>query len=161
MFGLDAEAFKVDSDFVHHSLEMFHHVSIVRSTIWKVFPFLNRIFPIQLVSTTFNDWFVRLYRMAVELRVENNIESDDFLTFLIELEKRKNLLPTESAANAFIFFLDGFETTSYMLGCAINELAKNRMCQEKLRSEVKSMKDRRFDEINQLPYLEAVINGKG
>jgi len=111
------------------------------------------------VSAEFNDWFIALYAMAVELRHKNNIKRDDYLNFLVELQKKKNLSVTSSAANAFTFFLDGFETTSYMLGNAINELAKNKECQDKLRSEVKSYKYIGFEDFNQMPYLDAVVNG--
>lgn len=161
MYGLDAKAFEEKSDFVHHSLRMFHHVSTIRTILWKIFPILNRILPNRFVTAEFNEWFLNLYAMAVELRQKNNIERDDYLNFLMELQKRKNYRPTLSAANAFTFHLDGFETTSYMLGNAINELAKSKYCQEKLRSEVKSFKgSREFDKLNQMPYLDAVINGK-
>ncbi|KAG4074819.1 hypothetical protein HA402_014373 [Bradysia odoriphaga] len=158
MYGLDPKAFCNDSDFLHHSLRLFHNVPVFRSIMWKIFPILDRILPSQSVATEFNDWFVRLYRMAVELRQKNGIGGDDFLNFLMELEKKKNLQTIASVANAFIFFLDGFETTSYMLGCAINELAKNKVCQQKLRSEVKSLKGRGIDDLNQMPYLDAVVN---
>lgn len=160
MYGLDAKAFAHDSDFVHHSLRMFHHVPIIRSIIWTIFPVLNKILPIQLVATEFNEWFVGLYKIAVELRNESDIKRDDYINFLMELQKRRNLQVTSSAANAFTFFLDGFETTSYMLGNAINELAKNKTCQDKLRSEVRSYKPRGFEDLNQMPYLDAVVNGK-
>lgn len=161
LFGLDAKAFDDDSDFLYHSLRMFHDVQVVRSVLWKVFPILERILPNQSVATEFNDWFVRLYRMAVELRQKSGIESDDFLNFLMELQKKRNSPNEASAANAFTFFLDGFETTSYMLGNAINELAKNKECQQKLRAEVRSFKSRDIDDdLNQMPYLDAVVNGK-
>lgn len=138
---------------------MFQPVPIIRTIVWKIFPILNKILPNQMVTTEFNNWFVGLYKMAVDLRQKNNIDRDDYLNLLLELQKKKNVPTISSAANAFTFFLDGFETTSYMLGNAINELAKNKICQEKLRSEVKSNKSRGFDDLNQLPYLDAVVNG--
>lgn len=180
MFGLEAKAFEEQSDFVDHSRRVFHHVPTIRSIIWSIFPLLNKISPNRSVSAEFNDWFIALYVMAVKLRVENNIKRDDYLNFLMELQKKKNSSVTLSAASiislitltkfeirsihvflldAFTFFLDGFETTSYMLGNAINELAKNKECQEKLRSEVKSFKYIGFDDFNQMPYLDAVVNG--
>lgn len=159
MYGLDARAFDEDSDFLHHSLRMFQHVPVLRSIIWTVFPILNKILPNQSVATEFNDWFVRLYKTAIELRTAHNIERDDFLNFLMELQKKKNSHVLSSAANAFTFFLDGFETTSYILGNAINELAKSKSCQEKLRAEVKSYKSRGFDAIHQMPYLDAIVHG--
>lgn len=159
MFGLEAKAFEDHSDFVDHSCRLFHHVPTIRSIIWSTFPLLNKILPNRSVSAEFNDWFIALYAMAVELREKNNIKRDDYLNLLIELQEKKNLSLPSSAANAFTFFLDGFETTSYMLGNAINELAKNKECQEKLRSEIKSYKYIGFEDLNQMPYLDAVVNG--
>ncbi len=160
MFGLDGNAFDDHSDFLQHSLQMFHHVSVFRSIVWKVFPILNKILPIQFVTRNFNNWFVRLYRAAVDLRKKNNVERDDFLNFLMELQKKKNSQTISSASNAFTFFLNGFETTSYILGSAINELAKNKLCQEKLRTEVRSVRCRGLDDFTHMPYLDAVVNGK-
>jgi len=158
MFGLDAKAFDDQSDFVDHSLRMFHHVPIFRSILWSVFPILNTISPNRSVSAEFSDWFQALYTVAVQLREKNNIERDDYLNLLMELKKRKNLSTSSSAANAFTFFLDGFETTSYIMGSAINELAKNKECQRKLRDEVKKYEHIGFDDLNQMSYLDAVVN---
>ncbi|KAJ6638118.1 putative cytochrome P450 28a5 [Pseudolycoriella hygida] len=159
MYGLDAKAFDDHSDFVENSLRMFEQVPTFRTILWTIFPVLNKLFPNRSVSKEFNEWFIGLYKMAVELRSKNNIQRDDYLNLLMDLQKKKNMSVTSSAANAFVFFLDGFETTSYILGSAINELAKNKNCQEKLRAEVKSSKSRGFDDLNQLPYLDAVVNG--
>lgn len=160
MYGLDARAYDDHSDFVDYSRRLFHHVPIARSIIWSIFPILNKILPNQSVSTEFSDWFIALYKTAVELREKNNIKRDDYLNLLLDLQIKKNLTVPSAAANAFTFFLDGFETTSYMLGNAINELAKNKECQQKLRSEVKSYKSIGFEDLNQMSYLDAVVNGK-
>lgn len=48
-----------------------------------------------------------------------------------------------------------------MLGKALNYLAENKESQEKLRAEIKNQDNQiTFDELHQLPYLDAVFNGK-
>lgn len=162
MYGLDAKAFEDHSDFVDQSLRMFHKTpfSTIHSILWSIFPIMNKIIPNRSVSDEFNQWFQALFSQAVELRRENHITRDDYLNFLLELQKRKNMSTILSVASAFTFFLDGFETTSYILGNAINELAKNKECQKKLRAEVKQFEDIGFDDLNQLPYLDAILSGK-
>lgn len=55
----------------------------------------------------------------------------------------------------------GFETTSHTLGNAVNNLAENKECQERLRAEVNSNNHAiSFDDLHQMPYLDAVLNGK-
>lgn len=100
-----------------------------------------------------------LYDHAAQLRKENNVLRDDYLNFLIELQDKKNTPQDLIHAYAFTLFLDGFETTSYMLGKAINYLAENKEAQEKLRAEIKSYDSITFEELHQMPYLDAVFNG--
>lgn len=159
MYGLDANAFDDPPEFVEESLKMIEALSPFRSIIWSIFPILKKVFPNRFVSSGFSEWFRGLHLQAIELRRQNNISRDDYLNFLLELKERKNHSQTLMIANAFTFFLDGFETTSYMLGQAINLLAKNKDCQAKLRAELKSYDYTNFDDLNQMPYLDAVVNG--
>lgn len=69
----------------------------------------------------------------------------------------------ELAAQVFIFFVAGFETTSNALIMCIHELALNPDVQEKLYQEIKayteSQKDFQYENINEIKYLDCVING--
>lgn len=140
---------------------MFYSTSYdnIRSAIYMIFPFLRKIIPEQFTSTEFTEWFKELYDQAVRLRKENHISRDDYLNFLIDLQVKKNLPMDLIYAHAYTYFLDGFETTSYILGNAINNLAGNRECQEKLREEFRNYDRITFEELHQMPYLDAVING--
>ncbi|KAL4720043.1 hypothetical protein ACJJTC_005775 [Scirpophaga incertulas] len=65
------------------------------------------------------------------------------------------------AANAFIIFLGGFETTSSTLAFMFLELAANEEVQEKMREEIRQVeakyKEITYDSLHELTYMEMVI----
>lgn len=162
IFGLDANGFDDTSDFVENGKRMFHSTPYdnILTVIKSIFPFAGHFIPQKFVSTEFRNWFVELFDFAVKLRKQNNIKRDDYLNFLLELKDRENTSPELMYAHAFTFFLDGFETSSYMLGNALNLLAQNRECQQKLRNEITDYKNISCHDLCQLPYLDGVLNGK-
>ncbi|XP_055306516.1 probable cytochrome P450 28a5 [Sitodiplosis mosellana] len=160
IFGLDAKAFDEKSDFVEQSLGMFHSTPYdhIRFAVYTIFPWLGKIYPNQLTSTEFTKWFKNMFDQAVKLRKQNNISRDDYLNYLIEMRNKKNTPMDLIYAHAFTFFLNGFETTSYILGNAVNNIAQHKECQEKLRAEIKSYDHITFEELHQMPYMDAVVN---
>lgn len=69
------------------------------------------------------------------------------------------------AANAFVFFLAGFETTASTMAYCLLELAANLEIQEKMRQEVldtlaENDGNLTYDVIKNMPYMEKVISGK-
>lgn len=162
VFGLDANAFDENSEFVEQALGMFHSTPYdsIRMAIYMIFPWLHNIYPDTFTSVKFTEWMTNLYDHAVQLRKENNISRDDYLNFLIELQNKKNTPIDLIYAHVYTFFLDGFETTSYILGSAINQLAGNQECQAKLRAEIASYDHITFEELHQMSYLDAVFNGR-
>lgn len=67
----------------------------------------------------------------------------------------------EMAAQSFVFVVAGFETTSVTLGFCMYELALNPHIQDKLIKELDSVNSElTYEILNQLPYMEMVVNGK-
>lgn len=69
----------------------------------------------------------------------------------------------QAAAQAFVFFAAGFETSSSAMTFALYELAKNPEVQKKLQAEIddvvrKNGYDVPYEAIHNMEYLEAVIN---
>lgn len=68
------------------------------------------------------------------------------------------------AAQIFIFFAAGFETSSSTISNALYELALNPDIQEKLRKEIKEFEARnngewRYEIMKEMEYLEKVFQG--
>lgn len=68
------------------------------------------------------------------------------------------------AANTFIFFIAGFETTASTISYCLYELAMNPEIQNKLRNKIKKTQDENegqlsYDTLKEMKYLDMVING--
>lgn len=69
----------------------------------------------------------------------------------------------QAAAQAFIFFLAGFETTSTTISFALFEMAQNQEIQQKAREEVVKLwrkhSEINYDSVMEMHYLDTVIFG--
>lgn len=67
-------------------------------------------------------------------------------------------------AQAFLFFLAGFETSSTTISFAMYELAANPKIQEKLYDEIQTAYEKHgcfsYDTISEMKYLDCVVRGK-
>lgn len=163
VFGLDAKVFDTDSESLEHACSMLYSAphQAFRSFVYATFPWIRKMFPEPFTRPEFTAWFKSLLDHAIEMRREANIKRDDYLNFLMELRDRKNTPMEMIYSHAYTYFLDGFETTSHTLGNAVNNLAENKEYQERLRAEVNGYNHPiSFDDLHQMPYLDAVLNGK-
>lgn len=68
------------------------------------------------------------------------------------------------AANAFIFFVAGYETTASTISYCLYELALNPEIQDELRRKIRQTQDENdgklsYDTLKDMKYLDLVING--
>lgn len=75
------------------------------------------------------------------------------------------LTMNELAAQAFVFFIAGFETSSSTLSFIMYEMSINQNIQDKLRAEIRRIILRydaniTYEAINEMIYMDKVINGK-
>nr|XP_040224220.2 cytochrome P450 6a22-like [Anopheles coluzzii] len=119
-------------------------------------------------------FFMPLVTETVADRERNSIERPDFLNLLIQLKNKgtvedetteglQKLTLDEVAAQAFVFFFAGFETSSTTLSFALFELANNPDIQERVRAEVLEklqLHDGKitYDALKEMTYLDQVIN---
>ncbi|XP_050320423.1 probable cytochrome P450 6a14 [Bactrocera neohumeralis] len=133
-------------------------------TLFKYLKFFN----IKEHSKDVEDFVVQLVRDTLRLREEQNIQRNDFIDLLIELKNSKETkgMPQmgieEMAAQVYIFFAAGYETSSSNLSYGLYELAKNPHVQEKLRAEIKSVLEKHNGELTyeammEMTYLDQVI----
>ncbi|XP_016958052.3 probable cytochrome P450 6a20 [Drosophila biarmipes] len=116
------------------------------------------------------DFYMNIIRNTVDYRVKNKVKRNDFMDMLIDMklkydngDKLNGLTFNEIAAQAFLFFLAGFETSSTTMGFALYELACNQDIQDKLRTEVDGVLEKHngkldYDSMREMTYLEKVID---
>ncbi|KYB26434.1 putative cytochrome P450 6a14-like Protein [Tribolium castaneum] len=124
---------------------------------------------------------VLLIKDTVEYREKNNVSRKDFMHLLLQLKNRgsvtdddkvtddhgkaqeKALTLNELSAQAFVFFIAGFETSSTTMTFALFELSTNPHIQDKLREEINQVLEKyddklTYDAMMELTYMEKVIN---
>uniref|UniRef100_A0A1I8MZ63 Cytochrome P450 n=1 Tax=Musca domestica TaxID=7370 RepID=A0A1I8MZ63_MUSDO len=132
------------------------------------FPNLAKKLDMRMVPDDVNDFFMRIVRETVAYREQNNIKANDFLSILIDLKNGEGksdgvtLSLEEMAAQAFVFFVGGFETSSSTMGFALYELALNQDVQDRMREEINEAFNAdgsiSYETLHGLPYLGQVIS---
>lgn len=119
-------------------------------------------------SSKITKFFTRVITETVKYREENNVIRPDFVNMLIELknhpDKLQNIELTDSllTAQAFVFFVAGFETSSTTICHALYEMALNPQMQDKLRDEIKEFSAKndgtcKYDDVKEMKYLDKVF----
>ncbi|XP_055852788.1 probable cytochrome P450 6a20 [Episyrphus balteatus] len=127
------------------------------------FPELAKKLRMRLVHDEIHDFFMKVVRDTVEYREKNSIKRNDFMDLMIDMKNSGAGLTVEQiAAQAFIFFVAGYETSSTTMGFALYELALNQEIQDKLRTEINSRYDQhngqfKYEAMAEMPYMEKVI----
>ncbi|XP_012222539.1 probable cytochrome P450 6a14 [Linepithema humile] len=136
-------------------------------------------------SIPFNDrgvsnFFTKMFRDNVEYRQTHNVIRHDFMNLLIQLMEKGYVEPDdekdinnesstatkltilEAAAQAYVFFLAGFETSSTTATYCLYELAQNQDLQNKVCKEIDEMLKKHgelnYNAVNDMTYLHKVIN---
>nr|AVL92859.1 CYP450 [Locusta migratoria] len=126
-------------------------------------------------------YFRKMVSDTVAYREENNVSRNDFMHLLIQL-KNKGCIDSDKpggqrekdeedawklsiddvAAQAFVFFLAGFETSSTTMSFALHELAHHPDIQARLQEEIDAVLKQHdgqmtYDAINSMQYLDKVV----
>ncbi|XP_020800177.1 probable cytochrome P450 6a20 [Drosophila serrata] len=133
-------------------------------------PKLSAKLGIKTLLQPVEDFYMNIVKDTIEYRNKNKVSRNDFMDMLIDMKlkydsgnKEDGITFNELAAQAFIFFLAGFETSSTTMGFALFELACNQDIQDKLRTEIDGVLKKHngkldYDSMRELTYLEKVID---
>lgn len=104
------------------------------------------------------------FQMLVQLRNTGTIKLDDEWQTVISSDSTKTLTMEELAAQAYVFYTAGFETTSSTMSFLLYEIAKNPEIQQKVHDEIDEVLARyngqlTYEAINDLKYMDACIDG--
>lgn len=178
-FGIECNSLKdPSSEFRHYSAEFFksdlmHNLKSIISFIW---PEPLKFFNVKTIKPEINDFFMNITKETVQYREKHNIKRKDFLDLLIQLKntgklEEENMLTEEKlsfeelAAQSFVFFIAGYETSSTTMTFALYELAQHPELQDKLREEVDRVLNKyngqlTYDAMMEMTYMDKVINGE-
>ncbi|RZC37404.1 p450 domain containing protein, partial [Asbolus verrucosus] len=177
-FGLDCKSFEDDnSPFRVYGKKIFAPTGQMRLTrnLASNFPQLARILNVTTTPKDVADFYMKVVKDTVNYREKNNYSRNDFIQLLIDMKNNKfvdednekiedgGLTMNEVAAQSFVFFLAGFETSSTLMTFTLYELARNQDIQEKLRDEIKTVLAKHegkitYDSIQELKYMNQVID---
>ncbi|KAL1494592.1 hypothetical protein ABEB36_010165 [Hypothenemus hampei] len=170
-FGLDCNTLKEpEAEFRRMGRRAFTQTigDVVKMIVIRSFPPLAKLLGIGVFPKNVTNFFRTVVNDTISFREKFNIERPDFMQLLIELknngpEPGTALTIDEAAAQAFIFFLAGFETTSTTTSFALFELARDQIIQKKAREEAFRIMTKHqgkitYDSLMELKYLDMIVN---
>lgn len=147
-----------------------------------LFPQLQKILKIKATDQDVEDFMVSVVQQNMEYREKNNITRKDFFQLLVQLRNagevaadgdwetkinnnEKQMSIHECAAQSFLFYLAGFETSSSTISFCIYELARNPEYQKRLQQEIDEVLMKHngiftFEAAQEMKYMDQCIDGK-
>ncbi|XP_067005237.2 probable cytochrome P450 6a13 [Anabrus simplex] len=188
-FGLQMNSMKnSESEFRRMGRKAFEPSlkSSLRRLVLLMLPPVAKILKLGFGDPEVAKFFLNAVKETVEYREKNNIIRNDFMNLLLQLKhkgevegdqdttkereevgdkEKMDIKMTDNllAAQAFVFFLAGFETSSTAMSFALYELALHPEIQSRLREEVDAvLKENEgnltYDALQQMQYLDQVIS---
>jgi cytochrome P450 family 6 len=139
----------------------------VKQFFMTCFKDLSRRLHIKQTQDEVSEFFMSAVKETIAYRETNNVQRNDFMNLLIELKNNAedSISIEEVAAQAFIFFLAGFETSSTTMSFALYELAQNQSVQDKARKSIQEVLGRHngkltYEAVMEMGYITQCINGE-
>lgn len=134
-----------------------------------LFPNVMKFFGARLFPKEATEFFWKVIKDTADYRRTNNIRRDDAFQLLLDMlnndekENDNTLTFSELAAQAFVFFIAGFETSSTLMSFALIELSLNEDVQNRLRDEInevlrKNNGELTYEALSEMRYMDMVIN---
>ncbi|XP_068145398.1 probable cytochrome P450 6a14 [Drosophila tropicalis] len=140
-------------------------------------PKLAKKLHLKALPDELSEFFLKAVRDTVDYRIKNGVQRNDFLDQLIELKAANEELAKQGngidlslgltieqmAAQSFVFFIAGFETSSSTMAFCLYELALHQDIQQRLRDEINTVlsgvenQELTYDAITQMTYLDKVL----
>lgn len=185
-FGIDIDCFAdPDTPFRKYGQQLLapNLLNGFRVFCFNLCPTLLRWTGFRNTDRDIEQFFIETVKKTLDLRKRHKIVRNDLLQMLIQLcdselsqneHERKSLFshntPThlltmeQATAQAFHFYVAGFETSSSTMSFCLYEIAKNEQIQEIVHDEINRTFHRRnrefsYDSVHELKYLECCIDG--
>lgn len=176
-FGIDCNTMQnSDSEFGLMGNKAFNAdmVRLFKFFIGGQYKTLARKFGMKIIYDDVAKFFMELANSTVQLRESGSIQRNDFIDLLLEIKKKgkfssepnsggDGLTMEQIAAQCFVFFTAGFETSSTTMNFCLYELVMNPDLQTKLRKEIQAAisKDNgnlTYETLLEMDLLDRVVN---
>ncbi|XP_058130755.1 probable cytochrome P450 6a14 [Anopheles ziemanni] len=180
-FGIECNTLRnPDSDFRKYGNKVFEQdmVTMAKFIFASMFKDVAKKIGVKITDKGVERFFLEVVQDTVQYREKNNVQRNDFMNLLLQIKNKGKLdevtggsvgkgevgmTQNELAAQVFIFFLAGFETSSTTMNFCLYELAKNPEIQDRLREEIdRAIEDNggevTYDVVMGIQYLDNVIN---
>ncbi|XP_031636878.1 probable cytochrome P450 6d4, partial [Contarinia nasturtii] len=185
-FGIDVDSLHCpNNDFRKYGRKIFEpsFFNALRRLMRFIAPNVMNILRIKSIKSEIEDFFISIVKENLECREKNNITRKDFFQLMIQLrnngtvqldddqwktiiqtdENRKTMTLNEIAANTFIFFSAGFESSSNIMSFCLYELAMNTQLQKRAHNEIDHVLNEyngqiTFDSISAMKFLGLCID---
>ncbi|CAD7080009.1 unnamed protein product [Hermetia illucens] len=176
IYGIECNSMKdPDTEFRLKGRRIFNnprHGELAR-LFMETFPEMARILRMKQFADDVTDFFMKIIRQTIEYRESNDVHRNDFMDLLIQLKNTGTLeghdgqigkiSDEEIAAQAFIFFAGGFETTASTMGFVLYALCLNQEIQDRVRKEIGDVIEEHggkftYDAMMSMKYLHRVVD---
>ncbi|KAF5289538.1 hypothetical protein FQA39_LY15046 [Lamprigera yunnana] len=165
-FGKECNCFLSDTEFKRQGIKVFNFSSTYRALkvfIGILYPtFANRV-GIKIFDKDSTTFFINLLKETIEYRKQYNIIRYDMIQTMMELGSTFDDAEIKHlAAQVFVFFVAGFETSTNALTFCLYEISMNLEIQEKLRKEIFLVLTKydvlNYESLLEMKYMDQVIS---
>ncbi|XP_055842786.1 probable cytochrome P450 309a2 [Episyrphus balteatus] len=168
VWGIDTDAFKCVDDehnVVLNMSSLFMDLSFLKVglvNISSLMPGLKKLLKNRFYAEETDNFFTQLQNDAVDMRLRNKNNRSDFLNYMLELQRKKNISHVDMVGHSLTVLLDAFDTAAIVIYHALYFLAINQKAQTKLRQEILANLDDKgeisYRALINLEYLDQCVN---
>jgi cytochrome P450 len=125
VFGIEAKSFqRSDSQLLQTAKRLTKPSgwAIVKVLLTSLAPPLKKILKVQFIDDDVNMFFMNLFNQAFDYRTNSKSTRDDYLDYLITLQKKKGFSVEDLAGHSITFFSDGMDTSSLLIAHMLYEV---------------------------------------
>ncbi|KRT82368.1 cytochrome P450, partial [Oryctes borbonicus] len=171
-FGVECNSFKnPNAEFK----KLGHHITTIspRNKVYNfmkfVAPPVGKIIHVRRLPLELEDFLINAIKRVLDYRKSEGVVRNDFMQLFLELEEKAKanneecLTIQEIAAQSYVFFVGGFETSATTMAFLLHELAYHQEIQDKLREEIAETLRKHdgkltYDGIMEMKYMDQVVN---
>lgn len=174
-FGIECDSIRdPDSEFRQMGKKMFSFTKLqsLKLMLMWLMPDLAQRWRMQFNTNEVTAFVMQLVRRTIAQRRQSGERRNDFMQLMMDMHAKDGFADDEDglsleeiAAQSFIFFFAGFETSSTTMTYALYELALNVDIQQHLRDEINECcttdgGSLTYENIQLMPYLDRVVCGE-